>query len=172
MRLASRTVAVAGFILSIGGWAAAGPASGRPIEAAPVPAPFEQMKKLAGDWTGEDPEGKLSASYAVQSAGSAVVETLHTEHGDMVTVYHADGRDAMLTHYCASGNQPRMRAKAGDGKTLAFEFVDATNLPSADAVHMHALKVTFEDDDHFVQQWTMSAGGKESPMTLRFTRKK
>ena len=58
-------------------------------------------------------KGDLVARYAVTAAGSAVVETVFpgTEH-EMVTVYHADGSDLVLTHYCMEGNQPRMRAKA------------------------------------------------------------
>ena len=28
----------------------------------------------------------------------------------MATLYHLDGDQLMLTHYCSAGNQPRMRA--------------------------------------------------------------
>ena len=36
----------------------------------------------------------------------------------MTTVYHLDGRDLVLTHYCMGGNQPRMRAKTTEGATV------------------------------------------------------
>jgi len=81
----------------------------------------------------------------------------------MVTVYHPDGGRLMMTHYCSLHNQPRMRADtapAENGK-LVFNFVDATNMPSPDAMHMHKLVVTFVDKDHFAQEWTWKGGEKE-----------
>jgi hypothetical protein len=136
---------------------------------------FEKVKTLVGDWTvkgsGEH-DVPMTVSYALTSAGSAVVETMDTgDHGSMVTVYHADGDAVMLTHYCASGNQPRMRARGGD-KELAFAFVDATNLSSPEATHMHDLKVTFEDADHITEEWTTAAAGRRTPMVLKLARKK
>jgi hypothetical protein len=48
----------------------------------------------------------------------------------MVTVYHQDGQDLRMTHYCSAKNQPRMKASSvsPDGNVVSFEFVDATNL--------------------------------------------
>jgi hypothetical protein len=159
--------------------AAPAPAAEKPaapvVEKVACPG-FEKMKALVGDWTGqgvgENHNEKVKVSYALTGAGSALVETMQMgAHGDMVTVYHADGDSVMMTHYCAAGNQPRMRAKGGD-KELAFAFVDATNLSSPDAMHMHDLKVSFVDSDHITQEWTMSAGGKKMPATFQLTRQK
>ena len=46
--------------------------------------------------------------YGVTAAGTAVMEALfpETDH-EMLTVYHLEGNDLVLTHYCAMGNQPR-----------------------------------------------------------------
>ena len=80
---------------------------------------FDALKKLAGEWVevGKDgkPTDKLVSSVRVTSAGTAVEETLFpgSDH-EMVTMYHLDGDDLILTHYCSLGNQPRLR-RAGRG---------------------------------------------------------
>jgi hypothetical protein len=92
----------------------------------------------------------------------------------MVTMYYPDGSRIMMTHYCSEGNQPRMRAQvpSGDVGSLAFAYVDATNLPSPDAEHMHKLVVRFQDADHFTQEWTHRKAGKEEAGIFKYTRKK
>src|SRR5579883_3440161 len=92
------------------GLARANESAGNPAGA----AGFESLKKLAGDWVqiGKDgkPAGPVVSSIRVTSAGTAVEETLFpgTAH-EMVTMYHLDGGELVLTHYCALGNQPHMR---------------------------------------------------------------
>ena len=79
---------------------------------------LEALKKLAGDWVAVGKDGKATAkvisSIRVTSAGTAVQETLFpgSDH-EMVTMYHLDGDDLILTHYCSLGNQPRLRAEPG-----------------------------------------------------------
>jgi hypothetical protein len=92
----------------------------------------------------------------------------------MVTVYYPDGDRLMMTHYCSLHNQPRMRADApaADGRKLLFDFVDATNLSSPDAMHMHKLVVNLEDKDHLVQEWTWKSGEKEGTEVFRLERMK
>jgi hypothetical protein len=179
MRSAIETTVIFGLCVGLVSTSAllAGDTPAAPEKAAPKAASpgFEKIKALAGEWTAKgagEHAAPLKVSYALTSAGSAVVETMDTgDHGSMVTVYHPDGDAVMLTHYCASGNQPRMRAKGGD-KELAFAFVDATNLSSPDAMHMHDLKVTFDDADHITEEWTTAVGGKRTPMVLKLARQK
>jgi hypothetical protein len=139
-------------------------------------AGFEKMKPLVGNWQGKANDGKpVKISYALVSGGSALVETIQAEsEPGMVTVYHPDGGRLMMTHYCSLHNQPRMRADtapAENGK-LVFNFVDATNMPSPDAMHMHKLVVTFVDKDHFAQEWTWKGGEKEGTEVFRMERMK
>ena len=139
-------------------------------------AGFEKMKPLVGNWQGKANDGKpVKISYALVSGGSALVETIQVEsEPGMVTVYHPDGGRLMMTHYCSLHNQPRMRADtapAENGK-LVFNFVDATNMPSPDAMHMHKLVVTFVDKDHFAQEWTWKGGEKEGTEVFRMERMK
>ena len=139
-------------------------------------AGFEKLKPLVGNWQGKSSEGKpVAITYALVSDGSALMEKIGAgSEQEMVTVYYPDGDRLMMTHYCSLHNQPRMRADtaATDGRKLIFDFVDATNLSSPDAVHMHKLVVNLEDKDHFVQEWTWKSGEKEGTVVFRLERMK
>src|SRR5262249_25095171 len=79
---------------------------------------FEALKKLAGDWVMVGKDGKptdtVVSSIRVTSGGSAIQETLFPGgEKEMITMYHLDGADLILTHYCMLGNQPRLRAEPG-----------------------------------------------------------
>ncbi len=148
-----------------------------------------QFRKLAGEWQGKDPEAgdaEMHVQYQVTGAGSAVVETLFpgTPH-EMVTVVHYDKGDLLLTHYCALGNQPRMKAEpaarpAGDTgtaavpKSIKFVFQDGTNMQSPNDPHMHAVTYTFIDDDHLKAEWVYYKDGKPAmePTAFVLTRVK
>jgi predicted enzyme related to lactoylglutathione lyase len=141
---------------------------------------FEQFKKLVGDWVTVGDDGKVSDkvtnTFRLAGAGSAVVETMFpgTDH-EMVTVYHLDGDDLLLTHYCAAGNQPRMKAeRTGDVKTVAFKFAGCTNLKSENDMHMHDATFRFIDNDHVRSEWTNYQDGKagEHPKFTLVRRKK
>jgi hypothetical protein len=122
---------------------------------------FEKLKKLAGEWT--DDKGKVTARYAVTASGSAVTETLFPgESYEMLTVFTMDGKDLVLTHYCALGNQPRMKAAEKlDGNKLAFTCAGVGNTASHDELHMHSAVVEFTDDDNIVWTWSSFEKGKE-----------
>ncbi len=143
---------------------------------------FEKLKTLVGTWQAKSKEGITEVSYKIISAGSGVMETMsHSkDEAAMVTIYHRDGDNLMLTHYCSAGNQPRMRAEpiTGDPKMLTFSFLDVTNLGSPDEGHMrdghmHKLVVTFQDKDHFTEEWTWREKGKDTGThVFQFERKK
>jgi hypothetical protein len=126
---------------------------------------FGPLASLVGEWQGKDPEGKpMTASYQWTGSGTSLVETMtKAEKPVMMTMYHADKSSRMLTHYCKLGNQPRMRADmpGGDAKTLTFNFIDITNLAQPTDPHMHKISVTFQDQDHFTQEWMLGKDGKE-----------
>jgi len=129
-------------------------------------AHFDQLKKMAGVWQGEaDKDGNRStAIYRVTSGGSAVAETLMpgTEH-EMISLYTLDGDTIVMTHYCAIGNQPRMRSKGGTpSNVIAFDFQDVTGMKSDKDGHMHSLVLTFNDDDHVAAAWQYYVDGKPS----------
>ena len=137
---------------------------------------FGPLASLIGEWQGKDPEGKpMNASYQWTGSGTSLVETMtKAQKPVMMTMYHADKGSLMLTHYCKLGNQPRMRADMpkSDVKTLAFNFVDITNLANLTDAHMRKVSFTFQDQDHFTQEWMLSKDGKELPHRFEYSRVK
>src|SRR5579863_788708 len=104
---------------------------------------FEKMKSLAGSWEGKGSDGMaVRVSYRVTSGGSALMSEI-MGHEDMISMFHMDGDRLLMTHYCGAGNQPRMVGTISpDGKTVKFDFVDATNVLPAQGGHMAHLVVT------------------------------
>ncbi len=136
---------------------------------------WDLLKSLAGEWESNEASGPpLRISYRVVSNGSAVIESMDTKEGQMVTVYHRDGNALMATHYCNMGNQPRMRAESasGAGGRIAFKFLDITNLKSADAIHIHGLTLMVPDKDHLIEEWTSRGEGKDEKTVFKLARKK
>ena len=130
------------------------------IGSATAGSDFDKMKALVGQWDATSREGKNRITFQLISEGSAVMETVSRE--SMVTVYHLDGDSIMMTHYCAAGNQPRMRAQGAKGNSIAFQFVDAANLKGSADGHMQRLVIKFLDKDHIIEEWTWKADGKET----------
>lgn len=142
-------------------------------------ARFEMLKGLVGEWVQEEAEGakeqKGEVHYKLTGSGSALVETLNPgDKMEMLTVYHMDGENLMLTHYCAMGNQPKMKAEAkAEGKTLTFGCDSVSNVKSHDDPHMHSLTVTFVDGDHVKHEWGLFQDGKvANTHKMSFVRKK
>ena len=136
----------------------------------PSTAALARLATLTGDWKGtavwtggRSGSYAMDATYSTTGGGSAVVETL-TQDGVamMTTVYHADGADLRMTHYCGARNQPRLKASKIDlaGGAIDFAFVDATNLSSPDAPHVTGLEVRFGDADHLTITFRFEGGGK------------
>lgn len=115
---------------------------------------LERLKKLAGTWLVADANGKATDVVAsvikVTAAGSAVHETLFPgQPHEMISVYHLDNGELVMTHYCALGNQPRMKADPkSPPNQIRWEFAGGTNLNVAKDKHMHSATLTFVDDDH------------------------
>jgi hypothetical protein len=127
---------------------------------------FEALKKLAGDWVeiGKDgkPTDKVVSSFRVTAAGTALQETLFpgSDH-EMITMYHLDGTDLILTHYCVLGNQPRLRAEPdSDANKIVFKFIGGTNLKSANDQHMDHATLTLAGQDHIQAVWVACQDGK------------
>jgi hypothetical protein len=136
---------------------------------------FAAIKAMPGTWESKASNGRvLEVTFKVTSGGSAVMsEILGTGPEDMITMFHLDGPTRLLmTHYCGAGNQPRMQASLSpDGKTITFNYVDATNLASPDAGHMQRLVLTVLDDNHHTEEWNFLDHGKESTEVFDLRRK-
>jgi len=157
-----RSAVVVALVLAAGA-AAAAPA---PAPARPTSAPLERFKTLAGEWVAAEDgdmvkKGDLVARYAVTASGTAVVETVFpgSEH-EMVTVYHADGPDLVLTHYCMEGNQPRMRARGAQGSRFEFAYDGGTNIDPKRDRHMHSATFDLASANEIRSEWSELAEGK------------
>lgn len=189
-RLAATGVALS-LSISVGSTAIAAAADG-PTPPPDPAAAWSLVETLAGPggtsrWDADlDGDGVADTvvSYRLIGGGSALVETLFpgTAH-EMETVHHLDRRasDARLlcTHYCGAGIQPRLMLTGGDlapelgsPPTLTYTFLDATNLPDPDAVHMNGVTFTFHAPDRVDAAWTASSRGVTGPhATFAMTRR-
>jgi hypothetical protein len=134
---------------------------------------FEELKSLDGSWEGKAPDGQtVQVAYRVTGNGSAVMSEIKG-HADMISMFNLDGDRLLMTHYCGAGNQPRMVASTSpDGKTLTFDFLDATNLASPDDGHMTRLVLSMPDANHHTEEWIYSDHGKQEKEVFQLWRKK
>lgn len=143
-------------------------------------ARFEQLKGLAGTWVSAGPDGKptdtVVSVFKVTAGGSAVQETLFPgSNHEMVSLYHLDGADVLMTHYCAAGNQPRMKLDpASPPNRFNFQFAGGTNLNPAKDMHMHEGTIVVVDADHLEWSWQGYKDGKpaaEHKVAMKLVRK-
>jgi hypothetical protein len=150
-------------------------------------AAFARLKKLAGTWKAEIASGGEAAKFKAKAeehkaahgarpsvvfkltgAGSALVETQFpgAPH-EMVTVYHLDGGELRMTHYCAAGNQPRLKLDRAHSRPnhLVFVFDGGSNLNPDKDMHIHGLAVTFHEDGRVTSDWEGYAQGKSAGTT-------
>lgn len=135
---------------------------------------FDRLKGLEGTWQGTASGGSEAEAQAevqvthvfeASAAGTVVMETMNPESPDheMINMYHLDGNELVLTHYCASGNQPTMKlAQPASVQELRFDFTGGTNLDPAKDVHIHAAHLVLVDADTLESSWTGYKEGKEA----------
>ena len=140
-------------------------------------AEFEQLKSLAGKWSGtgvmHGKEQPVTVVYETSAGGSVVIEkSFPGTPMEMITVYSEKDGQLMMTHYCMLKNQPELALKnSGDG-VLEFELIGGSNMDASKDMHMHALKLTINDDGTIVQEWTpyMAGEAHKDPTTITLTR--
>ena len=154
---------------------------GAPKAAAATNPAFEQLKKLAGTWVMADKDGKPTDQVAsiikVTAGGSAVQETIFPgQPMEMLSVYHMDGPDLVMTHYCMLGNQPKMKADPKSPKNeIRFQFAGGTGFDPAKDMHMHEGTLTILDDDHIEfsgMAWVNGKPAQDHCETHKLLRKK
>jgi hypothetical protein len=101
-------------------------------------------RSLPGTWLREAVPGRpaFHVSYRLISNGSALVEVWGVSSArETETVFHADHAEVLLTHYCAQGNQPRLRAVGLSDDSVEFRFKDVTNkAPDQDMLIQRTLR--------------------------------
>jgi hypothetical protein len=142
-------------------------------------AAFERLRGLIGSWDMAEkgrPGNAELVTYSMTGRGSVLVEQFQNSTstmGHMLTAYHLDVGQLVLTHFCGAGNQPRMRVKAFDdgGKHIAFEMYDITNLADPNAYHSTKVDVNFLSDDRIDLVYRGVTAGKETNQVFQLTRK-
>jgi len=155
-------------------------------------AAFARLKTLVGDWKAETSDDVAAAlngekaeehkknveehkrdaavTFKLTGADSALIETQFpgSSH-EMVSVYHLDGDDLRMTHYCHAQNQPHVKLDraASTPDQLIFVFDGGTNLDPAKDMHIHGLKIKFHEDGKVTSTWEGYVGGKKA-MTTAF----
>jgi hypothetical protein len=132
-------------------------------------AAMERLKTLVGNWEMIE-KGRSGrphpATYALTGRGSVLIE----DAGGMMTAYHLDHDQLVLTHFCGAGNQPRMRIKAADQHHIYFEMYDITNLASPQAYHSTSLDVVFVSEERIELVYGGTSDGHDSAQTFQLTR--
>jgi len=134
---------------------------------------FDALKTLQGSWAGQTSGGQAVTVSFRMTAGDTTLMSEIQGMDDMISMIHMDGDRLLLTHYCGAGNQPRMRASISpDQKTVVFDFVDATNLDSPKAGHMHRAVFTILAADHHTEEWDFVSNGKDQKYLFDLRRAK
>src|SRR5438132_10439896 len=117
---------------------------------------LDRFKSMVGNWQGKAANGDISeVSYRLAAGGTAVMADMHMAGDDMMSMYYVSGDDLLMTHFCPTNNQPRMKAVISpDLNTVSFDFMDATNMKGPNAGHMHRAVFIFSDPDHYTEEWT------------------
>ncbi len=163
----ARTMLLGGVLVLVLGTGVRG--DNPPAKSAPTHPSFERLKGLAGTWVEADKDGKATDKVVsvvrVIAGGSAVHETVFPgQPQEMLSVYHMDGPDLVMTHYCVLGNQPRMKADPkSPSNQIRWTFTGGTNLNPAKDTHMHEATLTFVDADHVELSGVAWVDGKPAP---------
>lgn len=129
------------------------------------------QRQLVGRWQATRDDGStITVTYRVVSHGSAMIETFVTASGtETVTMYHPDGDHLVLTHYCAQGNQARLKAVEVAPSRALFRFLDATNVGPEQGV-MRELEVRVGADAFDQRSVYRAPDGTDGADVLYFVR--
>jgi len=129
---------------------------------------------MEGDWriVGGDHAQGASHIYRTIANDTVVVETAFPgEAHEMITVFHLDGPNLVMTHYCAAGNQPYMVAEHPSGDKVHFSFAGASDLNDPKDPHMRDASYHFIDRDRVDSTWSYWEGGRAvSEMNIELER--
>jgi hypothetical protein len=110
--------------------------SAAPLKESPAADMLKKIGSLEGRWEGHlawsgarQGTGDIAANYTLAKFRNSVTENLMMDGKPyMTSVYHLDGPDLRVTHFCVE-SQPRLKADQVDAAagTAHFGLVDVTN---------------------------------------------
>ena len=128
---------------------------------------LKTLTGLTGEWDrsgdAHDHGGDAhSVAFRPTAAGSAVMETMFEgEPMEMISVYHMDGDNLLLTHYCALQNAPIMKfVKSDKPGEIKFAFHGGTNFDPASDAHVHEGVMQIKDANTVDSSFVGYSGGK------------
>src|SRR6185436_14751329 len=124
---------------------------------------FEKLKTLAGSWQGSVMGMPIQATIRVTSRGNAILHevTSSAMPDNPITMIYVDGDRLLLTHYCDSGNRPRMEGKiSSDGNGVEFTLVDISG--NTEKGFMNHVVFTIVDVNHHSEESTWMLPGNKS----------
>ena len=128
---------------------------------------FGAVAALEGRWQLAGPGEASIIEFRTTAAGSAVCEVMFPgSESEMVNMYTLEGNSLVMTHYCAAGNQPRMRASQLLDGRLEFTSIAVSDLASPDEVYMADMTLVILDEDHIEQHWRAVQGGEVDHMPV------
>jgi len=135
---------------------------------------FEKLKTLAGSWQGSVMGMSVQATIRVTSRGNAILHEMTSSAmpDNPITMIYVDGDRLLLTHYCDSGNRPRMEGKMSpDGNSVEFTLIDITG--NTEKGFMNHVAFTIVDANHHNEESTwMLPGNKPFRVTGNLQRTK
>ena len=158
-------------VIGLGGAEPAAPASAKWATDTEV-AWNELQRALVGTWKATTPDNRLFVlAVRLVSNGTALVETFASSASgkETLSVYHRDGGTLMLTHYCAQGNQARLKAVTATRERVVFAFLDATNVAGEQDV-MQQLTLALRPGGFDQETVYRLPNGTLQTTTLRFVR--
>jgi hypothetical protein len=129
-------------------------------------AGFERLKRLAGSWSMSGVGSRGVTTYRVTDGGKTLIQ----DEAGQLTVFKLDGDKLTLVHYCARGNQPRMRLQTLDTSKITFTMYDITNLSHPQAYHTTGMELVFLSDDRVDLIYRATSAGQPSTQVVRLTR--
>ena len=80
---------------------------------------------------------------------------------EMISIYHMDGDNLLLTHYCALQNAPIMKFEKSDKPgEIKFAFHGGTNFDPASDAHVHEGVMVIKDANTIDSSFVGYSGGK------------
>ena len=186
-------VFVASVVLVVGSvdWAGAQTKKGRPKAAAGAPeaviydasSAMAFLATASGEWGSgnaqaeHDHGGSTSEGYRgnwtfkTKALGFAVVQSYNLgTPGEMETVFHLNGDDLVLTHYCALQNAPVLKfQKSSKPGEIKFVFSGGSNFDPMVDQHLHDSTLQIKDKDTIETVNTVWAKGRNSRTRLTVT---
>lgn len=163
-RLQSAALCVCLTSLLVGGCQTGAPS--RPVVQAATAqekqATIDRIKSLNGTWNIVEDDGKVQGQTVFSVGGGSTVREVMFAGGEheMTNMYHMDGQAIVCTHYCAMGNQPRMKCDASNvpGDSIRFTLDRVSNLRKPDEPCMREMVLTFKDANTIEQRWISFKG--------------